>query len=640
MGKYFVLLFLITNLINSAYSQKDEITAAEYNSETIPDSLKINANSVIRYSNKEIVVKSAGKAVMREHQIQTILNEKDESEAVFRLNYDRKFSDVNSAEMRVYDAKGVLIKKYKKSDFYDRSAVDGISIITDSRIMIVGHTIASYPITIEKIQEITLNSFLDLYDWHIQDEEVSIQQAKCKVSVKPAVGFRYQLKNFNQTPNKSIEGDYETYSWEVKNLKAIKPEEESQPWSFLPRISFATNLIDFDDLPGDMSTWQGFGKWQQTLNKNVTELPAKRVEEIKQMVSGISTDKEKAKFLYEYLQKNTRYVSIQLGIGGLKPFPAAFVDEKKYGDCKALSNYMHTLLKCVNIPSYYAIVRAGANEEPADPKFVNDPFNHVILCIPFKNDTTWLECTSTTKPFGKLGEFTENRNALVITEDGGKLINTPKSSLNDHTFISETHVTIESDGTAKAKLSIKSTGGYRDMLIGASEQKTDEQKRFLINYLNLRQPDIFELSQVSDKDGTKELELNLEYVKLSDVAAGGKYFYKPRLFDIWRSTLPPLDKRKTDYYFEHPMQKKNITTYVLPADVEVESIPADVSHKFNHGTYHVKYHYDKEKNEVKSETVLIINNHVIPAANYTEMQRFMDEIAKSNSKKMIIKKKA
>jgi hypothetical protein len=123
------------------------------------------------------------------------------------------------------------------------------------------------------------------------------------------------------------------------------------------------------------------------------------------MTDTIQSDKDKVRFLYRYLQQNMRYVSVQLGIGGLKPFPAMFVDQKKYGDCKALTNYMGALLRAVNIPSCYAIVNAGTNAKPADPKFPDNVFNHVILCVPLKNDTTWLECTSNTQPFGQLGDL-------------------------------------------------------------------------------------------------------------------------------------------------------------------------------------------------------------------------------------------
>ena len=63
------------------------------------------------------------------------------------------------------------------------------------------------------------------------------------------------------------------------------------------------------------------------------------------------------------MQNNTRYISIQLGIGGWRPFEAAYVASKGYGDCKALSNYMYSLLKEAGILSYYTLVKAGAGEE-------------------------------------------------------------------------------------------------------------------------------------------------------------------------------------------------------------------------------------------------------------------------------------
>ncbi len=620
-------------------AQKVEVSPSLYNSSTIPDSLKENANSVTRFYYREMVVKSAGKAVIREHSVKTVLNEKDEHEATSFIYYDTKFSDVNAAELKVYDSKGTLIKRYKKSDFYDRSAVEGVTLISSSRVMIAEHTIVNYPVTIEKIEEITYNSFLDLFDWSIQGKEEAVENASCRISIRPEVGFRFKLRNFRQQPKKASEDGYEVYSWEVKGLKAIKPEEGSEDWTYLPRVSFCSNSIDFDGHPGDMSTWKGFGLWQKDLNKEVSTLSEKRVEEIKKMVEGLPTDKEKAKFLYNYLQKNFRYVSIQLGIGGLKPFPASFVDEKKYGDCKALSNYMYTLLKCVNIPAYYAIVRAGANEEPADPSFVNDPFNHVILCIPFKNDTTWLECTSNTQPFGKLGSFTENRNALLITEDGGKLVNTPRSNISDHIFDSEVKVKIEPDGFAKATLNIKSTGEYRDMFIGWSSIKTDEQKKALISFLNLRQPDIFTFKELKDENGIKEWELSLDYEKISDMVAGSKSFYRPRLFDLWRATMPVVEKRKTDYFFDHPMLKRNTTVISFPADMEVETLPTDAFFKFAYGSFSVKYSYDKDKNEMRSITQFELNNHIIPAAKYNEMQQFMENISKTMNKKLVMKKR-
>jgi hypothetical protein len=612
-----------------AYGQDKNLPKDLYIAGTIPDSLKQDADAVIRYESSEITVFGPGKMSSKYHRINTLLNEKAERYAGLALGYN-KFNSIGAMQLMVYDATGKLIKKYSKSDAYDQSATDDGTIVSDDRMKSMGHSVASYPITIEQVYEINTNSYLDLPTWSLQRPKVAVQHASYKVSVSPEFQFRYKNKNTSIQPQKQNNGKNDIYTWQVDNLKAVTPEEDVPDWRVMPKVLFAVNKFEFNGLPGDFTSWQNYGKWIQGLNADVCTLNPKRAAEIKQMVAHLKTDKEKASFLYNYLQRNMRYVSIQLGIGGLKPFPADFVDQKKYGDCKALSNYMYALLKAADIPSYYALVRAGANEEPAEADFPADPFNHIILCVPFKGDTTWLECTSNTQPFGKLGNFTENRNALLITEDGGKLVNTPKSTDADNQFNSNVHLVLDADGGAKAQVKIQSTGEYRSFFV--SEFPTvsrDKQKQYLIRAYNFKQPSAFDFKDAADSAGLKEIDLDLEYDTFYDVVAGNKRFLRPRVFDIWSATMPPAEKRHGDYYFEHPMQKTCTTVIDLPAGFEVELLPANVNLKFSYGTYEANYRYDAGK-----------NNHVIPAAKYAEMQQYMDNINKAQNKKLIIHRKA
>jgi len=635
-----LLTIVLSGVVVTGAHCQDVIPKEFFTAAGIPDSLKEDANSIVRYSTDEVTIKGPGEAVIKHHSLVTILNEKGDDEAITRYRYNKKYDTYSFINVRVYDAAGLQIKKYHKSDFYDYALIGSGDIANDERFLVLKHTVASYPTTIEVEYEEDVSSFINISGWDIQDIEQSVQNETYKVLTKPVMGFRYKCNNIKLSPVKGTVDDYDTYTWQIKDLRAIKKEENVRAWSVVPYVSFGTNAFNCDGYPGNISTWQDYGKWVYNLNKDVCTLAPQRVAEIKKMTDTIKTDKEKAKFLYEYLQKNTRYVSVQLGIGGWKPFDANFVDEKKYGDCKALANYMYALLKAVNIPSYWAVVYGGTNGISPDPAFPANEFNHEILCVPFKNDTTWLDCTSTYGQFGRPGPFTENRMALLITEDGGKLVSTPKSKAEDNQFNSEVHLVLDADGGAKAQVKILSTGEYREEYIYLAFKKQDEQKDDLLNDLGIKQPSVFNFQYGDDKNGVKELDLNLEYDKLYDIATGDKQFYHSNIFALCNSTVPILEKRKSNYCFDYPEIRTCVTTIDLPAGFEVETLPANQQLKFTYGNYEVKYSYDAAKNQVISTAKFNLTNQVIPAAKYTEMQQYMDAVAKAQNKKLVIHRKA
>lgn len=630
---------LISASVCNSFAQDKNIPKEYYLVSAIPDSMKENAHAVKRYSYMEMTIKSPGHTSIKSHQIITLLDEKGYDEGVFHVGFNKKYNTINNAEMRVYNADAQLIKKYKKSDMYDHSAIDDNTLFTDERVLLAAHTIASYPVTIEMIHDEDLSSFIQNSWWVSDANYVSVQNSICKVIVNPAVGFRYKNQNLLVAPQKDTQSGMDVYTWTISNIKAEKPEEGCPDWRSLKKVIFTTDKFEYFGLSGDLGTWQNYGEWIGQLNADVNRLPPRREGEIRKMTDTIKDDKRKAQFLYKYMQQNMRYVSVQLGLGGLKPFSAQFVDEKKYGDCKALVNYMYALLKAVNIPCYYSIVRAGINEEAADPAFPSNPFNHVILCVPFKNDTTWLECTNMKQPFGKLGPFTENRNVLLITEKGGKLVNTPHSIMANNRFDSYVHLSLKPDGGAKASLKLLSTGNYRDMYLALGAIKSDDQKQIIMQFFNLKQPMSFDIKDGDDNGWTKETDVNLLYDRFFDVMSGDRQFYRPGVLDLWSLDLPETEKRKYDFYFDCPMQKTCTTTIDIPDGFNVESLPADVNLKFSYGNYESSYKYDAAKNQVIGVVKFNLNTQIIPAAKYAELQTYTAAITKAQNKKMVIRKK-
>lgn len=118
-----------------------------------------------------------------------------------------------------------------------------------------------------------------------------------------------------------------------------------------------------------------------------------------------ATDFEKIDTLYKYLQRNYRYVSVQLGIGGRMPKSATEVYENKFGECKRLSNLMKAMLKEAGITAQYSKVRVGREEDDIMVDFPAQQFNHIILRVPLSEEVLWLECTSKYLPTGYLGDL-------------------------------------------------------------------------------------------------------------------------------------------------------------------------------------------------------------------------------------------
>jgi len=109
---WLVFIVLLPVCIIKGYSQEKEITKDLYIASTIPDSLKEIANSVVRYSLEDDMVKGPGRMISKVHRIVTVLNEKGDDEAIMQLFYNKKYDSYSDIEMRVYDEKGSLIKKY------------------------------------------------------------------------------------------------------------------------------------------------------------------------------------------------------------------------------------------------------------------------------------------------------------------------------------------------------------------------------------------------------------------------------------------------------------------------------------------------------------------------------------------------
>ena len=124
-------------------------------------------------------------------------------------------------------------------------------------------------------------------------------------------------------------------------------------------------------------------------------------------------------------------------------------------------------------------------------------------------------------------------------------------------------------------------------------EKKDEQKKYLVNYLGFIQPDEFELTS-NRKTDSAEASFKLFIEKIPEFTTGSKMFLNPRIYKIWNLKLPPDEKRTRPFYFECPFIKVDTTVYQLPENYTVENLPKARDNKFEYGSFKTNYAYDEK----------------------------------------------
>lgn len=144
-----------------------------------------------------------------------------------------------------------------------------------------------------------------------------MEKSRFVVSMPKGLKLRYLEQNMPAKANVTTQEDRMVYTWEVNNLKAIEAEPYAAELSrLLPCVYTGPTEFAVDDYRGNLSSWADLGRFYGELNKERYTLPAQTVVMLKEKVKPLKTTPEKIRFIYEYLQGSTRYVSIQLGIGG------------------------------------------------------------------------------------------------------------------------------------------------------------------------------------------------------------------------------------------------------------------------------------------------------------------------------------
>ncbi len=359
------------------------------------------------------------------------------------------------------------------------------------------------------------------------------------------------------------------------------------------------------------------------------------------LTDGISDPEKKVAVLYDYLQKNTHYVGIQLGIGGMQTFDAMYVASKKYGDCKALSNFMISLLKEAGIKANAVIIEAGTRPDDFVKDFTYDPFDHVICCVPLQKDTMWLECTSQFLPAGYLSDFTANRYGLLIDENGGELVHTPAYLLKDNLQERKVTAVLGDDGVLKVQSQTSYKAACQDQVEDLIKSLSKEdQLKYLKSQFDLPTYDVNAFNY--SEDYSKRLPVIRESLDLTvtDYAqiSGKRIFINPDILTRSKVKLIEDKERRLDIEFRDEYCHIDSIQIAIPAGYETEARPENIQLQSKYGKYETRIAVGPDKIVYYRKFERYSGR--FPRTDYAAVVKFYNEIYKSDHSKIVLVKKS
>ncbi|KAF2080185.1 DUF3857 domain-containing protein [Flavobacterium sharifuzzamanii] len=634
MKNLFCTLFFI--LLTANISAQKNI----YPIAAVPDSLKQNGNAVLRLNQMDIVIASQRSMNIKIQRVVSVLNEKGLKDIDAFSHYD-KTTSINNIEAVVYDALGNEIKKIKRKDFRDQSAVSGSTLFSDNRVLYLDYTPISYPFTIAFSCETETSNTAFIPQWYFIDGyNLSVEKCILNVTFPKGLGFKkkeFRFENFNI--QKTADTDT-NLSYTATNIVAQKQEDLSpSPSDLFPKVMMGLENFHLEGVDGNATTWEAFGKWYgDKILTGTTILPEETKTKIKALVGDEKDPVKKAKIIYDYVQKKSRYVNIAVGIGGWKPMQANDVDRLGYGDCKALSNYTKALLQVVDVPSYNTILYGDRYKADIQSDFVSMQGNHMILAIPNKDKYIWLECTSQDDPFGYQGTFTDDRDVLVVKPEGGEIVRTKIYDDKGNTQAGKGVYTIDGAGNFSGTLKIASEGSqYATKLRVETMQPNEKEEHYKDYWDNISNLKLGKITFTNDKENvrfTEDVQLSAaNYGALT----GNKMIFVVDAFNQYTGNLKRIRNRKNPFQIQRGYLDTDEIEINLPEGYNIEFLPSNYELKGKFGEYKTEI-IKKDNNKLTYKRSMFLNKGKYSNKEYDEYRLFMEQVSRNDNAKIILTK--
>lgn len=470
----------------------------------------------------------------------------------------------------------------------------------------------------------------------IQYKEVTIRIPRwMKVELKELNFEGYSIRK-NAVYDADDQADIYTYT--VEGLPVFESDVNSPGASYVePHIlvlskeaNFKGNKRTFFNTLADQYLW--YRQMVTGIGTDTTIVKAKALE----ITSGQTSDLEKVKAVFYWVQHNIRYLAFEDGIAGFKPDKADQVIRKKYGDCKGMANTTKELLKSLGYDARLCWI--GTNDlayNYSTPSLAVD--NHMICALYLDGKLYFLDATETYIGFNEYAERIQGRPCLVENGDMYLLANIPATTFEQN--LDKENKVLEIKGTDLSGTAVHVWKGEEKEFILSQWNSTKKEKALesFKAYVSDDNQDYtvtdFKTSDVSDHDSDLKAWYSINHKKAVS-SFGNDYYIDLDNDETFSSFFIDSTTRNMDYWFPYKMNISRETELIIPAGYHISSVPARLEIKNPGFEFVISYEGTLER--IIYKKLLILKNTRLPKSMFSQWNTAIAKLAAAYNEQVVL----
>jgi tetratricopeptide (TPR) repeat protein len=587
-----------------------------------------NAGAIILLDEISYIVHENHTMTTKIHRLVKILNERGQDFGEVKLDYDSSHQTVNVDFARTIRQDGRVVNVGKKS-MRDLTPWAGFPLYSNVKVRVISMpevvegSIIEYSATIESSEMINEDDFQ--FSVGLQSYEPQLlQRIILDIPQNQPLKIHY-VRLEDSAPRIEHKAGRQIYTWEIRNTPEIISEPLMPPWADISPFIMVSSF----------ESWNEVSHWFQELAKDQFQVDEAIRQKVAQLIADAPDKQEMARRIFHFVAGDIRYVGLEYGVSGYKPHKAAEIFKNKYGDCKDQATLLVSMLREAGIPACLVLLSTHDNGK-LEEEIPMSQFNHCIAVARLGEELFWLDPTYETCSFGYVPAGDQQRQALVMFDEGARFVTTPLIEPAANKILKEVELEIKADGSVDGTSKLITAGIYDMSYRGLKYSKPIKRRHMLQSLVNSMYPGgkllDYSISDLDDMD--ERVTINMSYTGPAYLKSAGDL----RLFQLpgVGSSASAVSREKRNYpiQFSHTSWMEIHTTIKIPPKYKVRYLPEEIKLELPYAAYWSRY--ENRDGVIHYFERNIIKDTEIAVTDYQEYKTYREKIAQETDKQIIL----